>query len=564
PRTLCTVLIGSGEGGFGERASVRGLLYGLADALQGSAQDPCRITRVRIVELFKDKAERIHEQLRLLAAEAAANKLPIRFAVDDAVREGSGGRVSNEHRLAMLIAAATRAAHREPARKTRQHLDEFLDAARANDLDVAPEEIRTVLHELMAREADRQEREQARLEAPVEARLDAAALAQTLRLTFRPGLFDDGENDEEQDRTIRLTFRLQDGTYRVGALTYGDQGATLPEREIGVKEHTVRSLMRRMTAPSSDDVKRFGRLLYHTLVPREFREMLAHADQIIFEVDRDTAPIHWEMLMLGDDAVLQRLAGVDCRISRQLRSTYSAAPGLKRLRQGGLRALVIGDPGDPERGHHLANARREALAVEALFRKYGIETDVLVGAPTEGGYGPVPGKAPADYIEVFEKLINGRYEIVHYAGHGDYDAADPSRTGWLFKDDVLTAGEIERMEEPPALVFANACVSGRLSEAAHGGGRTTRPYGEAGLLPSVADEFFRRGVRNYIGTAWNVHDQGAIEFAENFYVLFLEQKLPICEAMQLARKAIRIHPRYGSLWAAYQHYGDPDFSVEDL
>jgi hypothetical protein len=40
---------------------------------------------------------------------------------------------------------------------------------------------------------------------------------------------------------------------------------------------------------------------------------------------------------------------------------------------------------------------------------------------------------------------------------------------------------------------------------------------EAALLPSLADEFFRLGVRNYVGAAWEVNDIGAELFATRLY-----------------------------------------------
>ena len=157
---------------------------------------------------------------------------------------------------------------------------------------------------------------------------------------------------------------------------------------------------------------------------------------------------------------------------------------------------------------------------------------------------------------------------MHYAGHGDYDKADPSKTGWLFTSGLLTAGEIRRLRDAPALIFANACLSGRTSLATHEGeedalaaGRSmSKPYGEAGLLPSLADEVLRLGVRNYIGTAWEVDDKGAILFAERFYENFLNG-VSIGESIFKARKKLSRHARYGALWAAYQHYGPPDYLI---
>jgi hypothetical protein len=71
---------------------------------------------------------------------------------------------------------------------------------------------------------------------------------------------------------------------------------------------------------------------------------------------------------------------------------------------------------------------------------------------------------------------------------------------------------------------------GRTSDAIERGGTTRAARTEADLLPGLADESFRRGVRNHVGTAWEIDDGGAVEFARVFH---------------------------DALWAACQHHGDP-------
>jgi CHAT domain-containing protein len=90
---------------------------------------------------------------------------------------------------------------------------------------------------------------------------------------------------------------------------------------------------------------------------------------------------------------------------------------------------------------------------------------------------------------------------------------------------------------------------------------------EIGVLPSLADEVFKRVVQNYIGTAWEIDDAGAIEFMSKFYKKCLPDRFnsskrggEIGAAMLEARGALYgKRDFYGSLWLAYQHYGDPQF-----
>jgi hypothetical protein len=284
--------------------------------------------------------------------------------------------------------------------------------------------------------------------------------------------------------------------------------------------------------------------------------------RFVFEVDRTTAQIHWEMLArdLAAPPEAEPL-GVQVEVARQLRTTYSPPPMEARRRYGKPRALILGDPGDPQAGHDLPGARDEALRVREILLGHQVEVTALIGAPNSSRRGLPRDMAPATRVEVLSQLMHGRWDILHYCGHGDFDPGDPTRVGWVFAGGLLTAREIERLDEVPSLIVANACLSGRTSQALEGGRRVERARRETGLLPSLADEFFRLGVRNYVGTAWEVNDVGAVEFAKAFYESLLAgdgAKRTVGEAMRVGRQALYARSRsFGKLWAAYQHYGDP-------
>ena len=118
------------------------------------------------------------------------------------------------------------------------------------------------------------------------------------------------------------------------------------------------------------------------------------------------------------------------------------------------------------------------------------------------------------------------------------------------------------MEHVPSIIVANACLSARTSQALAGQRPAGEGTSEAGLLPSLADEFFRLGVRDYVGTAWEVNDIGAELFAKVFYETLLPAEGRAGESFgEAVRKARRSlwdrRDDFGPLWAAYQHYGDP-------
>jgi hypothetical protein len=325
-----------------------------------------------------------------------------------------------------------------------------------------------------------------------------------------------------------------------------------------------------MTDPLPGDVAELSELLFSLTLPRDFRELMGADAPLIFEVNRGTAAVHWEMLASGTGGVSDDPIGLLRPVARQLRTQYSETISLGGgARRRTINALVIGDPGDPDQGLDLPHARLEARKVARMLSDLAtggldIEVDLLIGAPNYTDRG-VP---PATRLEVVRRLLKGDVDLVHYSGHGDFDADDPSRSGWLFHDGLLTAGEIERVDVAPAVVVANACLSGRMSTAMPGASGW-RP--EASLLPSLADEFLNRGVRNYIGTAWEIDDEGATEFARAFYGGFLNPNNPeatIGDALLEARQTVRQwERRYAPdlvLWAAYQHYGDPGFRASSL
>jgi hypothetical protein len=76
-----------------------------------------------------------------------------------------------------------------------------------------------------------------------------------------------------------------------------------------------------------------------------------------------------------------------------------------------------------------------------------------------------------------------------------------------------------------------------------------------------------RGVRNYVGTAWPISDEGAIQFSITLYEALLADpaggtEVSLGQALLKARMQLKEKDAtFGALWAAYQHYGDPSFEL---
>lgn len=255
--------------------------------------------------------------------------------------------------------------------------------------------------------------------------------------------------------------------------------------------------------------------------------------------------------------------------------------------RGALKALVIGDPDDS-----LEYALDEARKVAALLRQHHIEVELRLGSADELGLGRHAECEPADLYDIVALLHSGEFDLVHFCGHAQFFPEYPERSGWVFKGELLTPSKLEGIERPPRLVFANACISAGLSPGvrpreaegadtpAGSDSAPRRPFGDSRLVASLADEFFRRGVEDYIGTAWAVPEKPAQLFATRLYEALLGIDcgrarrnggggVSLGDAVQIARRELynlqaEWGEEFGTVWAAYQHYGDPTRRVFQL
>ncbi len=540
-RTVCTVLIGTGEGTLTVEAGVRSLLAGLDDARQAQ-EGTGRIVKLIVCELIRSRAEHIHQALT-----EAVKHAPGSFELADHLGRAPGGRISTEQWLALLADATGRAADADEGSAASQLFDQLVEMFPPDARDV--QSIRKALDEVRSL---------------AETSTEVVHLARARR---------DLDHAESRWRQIptRISFVRDGKNIRAAAIT---NTTTVSERIIEIDPTLIQEGVRRMTRAKESEVPHLSELVYRLALPRDFRGVAAGESPVVVEVDRDTAAVHWEMLALGVEEGISEAAGLRRPMARQLRTTYSPGAISGRPRDGDARALVIGDPGDPANQMSLPGAREEALAVRELLaeRLRGGEVVLLLGAPTGTAGGIPDGIAPATRLDVLGHLLTGDFDLVHFSGHGTYDPADPTATGWVFQDGLLTAREVERIDRAPSLIVANACLTGQASRATTHPGGVDGSYGEAGLLPSLADEFFKRGVRNYIGTAWQVPDRSAVTFATSFYEAFLPSAdgryagTTIGEAMLAARR--RLHETtptdHEAVWAAYHHYGDPGFVAREL
>jgi len=198
--------------------------------------------------------------------------------------------------------------------------------------------------------------------------------------------------------------------------------------------------------------------------------------------------------------------------------------------------LIITDPrGDLPAAYEEGNRIRESLRQQAV--------NITL----------VSSEVSVDYLK--KKML--QFDLIHYAGHADYDVDDPSASGWILEDGKFTALDIRKLSgvNPlPGLVFSNACQSGATEEWQKG---ALKGASEEEKIYGLANAFLLSGVQHYVGTFWKVLDKPSTSFAIEFYrQLFAGQS--IGQAMRSSRLALKEHyGRENILWASYLLYGDP-------
>ncbi len=527
--TIATVLIGSGDGNMEIPDAVSGLVNGVVEALE--ADPRLRLEKLRIVEFSLDRALEIR-QFMVETFGKPARDASVILDIAPRLVEEKGGDIPTRFKYSLLLAAIANTAGLPPTSKTRAALEAVV-------AELPPGEFPSGVFETLQKECDKT--------------LDLRQLALKLRLA--PA----GHKETPEPPPTRMTFSLDGKTIRGAAVT---NTTTVTIRAVGVRPGLIDRSVERLHDPLPSEAEARAASLLRLLVPPDLREVLQDdVNPLVMEVDRNMARVQWEMLPGRDGVPI----GVQRQVARQLRTTYS--PRVTDLPlQSGLQALVIGDPGDPERGQSLGYARTEALEVRKLLEERGVAVVLRIGAPNDLGKGPIEGEDPADFLDVLELLLSGRFGLVHYTGHGQFDPESPELSGWVFKDDVLTASDLQGLVQPPMLIVANACLSAGLSPGATGARREDdqeAAQGDPRLVASLADEFFKRGVADYIGTAWEVQEKPATAFAKELYETLLPAKrssssIRLGEAVRKAREVLyKKRKEWGPVWGAYQHYGDP-------
>jgi|GEM_PF-1465780 len=262
-----------------------------------------------------------------------------------------------------------------------------------------------------------------------------------------------------------------------------------------------------------------------------------HDPALILRLAEDIVGIPWEIIPVGEtDRLLGETFDTGRMVIASPRWSEKASPrrGLLRLP---VRLLIVADSGLTYAVKE-AKSLREMLLHDSRF----LQPPILLMDPD-----------PKDLVDA---LALYEVDILHFAGHGETDQADPLLNGWRLGKELFNESYIRIMagiDKWPTLVFANACPSTPLGK---------RPVGHLGA-DGIAVSLLRHGVRHYISTISEIRDD---EYSVRFAFLVYDGLLrgsAMGAALRQAREALSFDEdgsrhEIGSITAAhYLLYGDP-------
>jgi len=274
--------------------------------------------------------------------------------------------------------------------------------------------------------------------------------------------------------------------------------------------------------------------LWGHLLTRPIKEKLQEKinSNLLLEIDEELIFIPWELIFDGSNFL-----ALNFNIGRLVK-TKSNPPSLSyRSLDHIFKMLILANPTNDLKAAYL-----EGINIRNQFdrSRHNIRIDFK--------------STNIDRLYVKKNICD--YDIVHFAGHCEYNYHNPKESGWVLSDGNFSVQDILRLGSGlslPALIFSNACHSAQLpKESSVESDYQKKSY-------SLAAAFLFSGVRHYIGSIRKIEDAASLAFAKEFYRhLTLGKSLGL--SLRLAR--LKLAKDYGVFtmhWANYLLYGDPGF-----
>jgi hypothetical protein len=294
----------------------------------------------------------------------------------------------------------------------------------------------------------------------------------------------------------------------------------------------------------------------------ERKRLLARGGEahLALSLPRELMRHPWELMQLPDAGGKLVMLAEHFAVGRQMWTDREVRRG---GHQGGIRMLIVANP-KTSLGPDLPAARAEGQAL----------VDLCVQMTREL-HGVIEFVADASIDETLtrtvlrQRLRSGSYDVIHFAGHGDFDAKAPDRSGWALSDGMLTVNELTNTlsscESPPWLIYANACGVGMIDTSTPGKQYHGDVYG-------MAEGCIRAGVGAYIAPLWRIHDTSAGMLSREFYRRLLLERDTLGGALLSARvqtrkawEALRGDTGLGDMsWAGLVLYGSPTARIRDI
>ncbi len=278
-------------------------------------------------------------------------------------------------------------------------------------------------------------------------------------------------------------------------------------------------------APAYATARECGVALFEALFTGEARDVLAATEaeartlpdtgvriRLAFDLTNpataEVAALPWELMRRRNDDPL-----VVTMQTALVRALDVPKPIKPRPLIRPLRILVI--RANPEGTGALNLAKEGQMLVDALKRLPGIAVDEVA---------PIAGP-------IRDQLAREQYHVIHYMGHGDYQA---DRGGMLLLENedrsphLVSAATFAAWlkDEPLRLVFLNACETGTTPD-----GASAHPFA------GVAAALIQSNAPAVVAMQFPISDSAAIEFARTFYTRVADG-FPVDAAVAEGRKAL--------------------------
>jgi len=283
---------------------------------------------------------------------------------------------------------------------------------------------------------------------------------------------------------------------------------------------------------SIDELRKNARLLYDLLLSRQVKTRLSSLGSVnlLLSLDERLISIPWELLSDGRDFLCLKF-----NLGRSIRTQVFPIQSQYRNIPIRPRMLILANPtGD------LKSAYQEGLYIKNRLIKRGKISVDFKAQDVDSNY-------------MCKNLRD--YDIIHFAGHCEYNTQNPEQSSWLLSDGRVSARDFLALGESaslPSIVFVNACQSACATNKLLDSHIQSDVYG-------LAQAFLFAGVRHYIGSFWRIEDSFSGEFAEEFYNQITVGH-SVGQAVRSARlRLIRQYETSAIAWAGYVLYGDPSF-----